>query len=106
MYISGCSYSNVSRDALVRRLPRGPAQRPNQGVGARPRLRQSGRGEKAQERLVGSQMCVLGCSCSDVHLEMLLFGGSRGVLHEGLVGVGQPDVIPPTIKSVSPTEMV
>ncbi|RWW86208.1 hypothetical protein BHE74_00005022 [Ensete ventricosum] len=33
-------------------------------------------------------MCVPGCSCLDVRLEMLLFGGSRGVLHEDLVGVG------------------
>ncbi|RRT47578.1 hypothetical protein B296_00040962 [Ensete ventricosum] len=35
-------------------------------------------------------MCVSGCYCSDVCLEMLLFGGSCGVLHEVLVGVGGP----------------
>ncbi|RWW41789.1 hypothetical protein BHE74_00052698 [Ensete ventricosum] len=33
-------------------------------------------------------MCVPGCSCSNVRLVMLLLGGSHGVLHEGLVGVG------------------
>ncbi|RZS16133.1 hypothetical protein BHM03_00048086 [Ensete ventricosum] len=44
-------------------------------------------------------MCILGCSCSDMCLKMLLFGGSRKVLHEGLVGVGAPDVAPSTIKS-------
>ncbi|RWW83287.1 hypothetical protein BHE74_00008215 [Ensete ventricosum] len=33
-------------------------------------------------------------------LRMLLFGGSDGVLHEGLVMVGAPDVAPPMIKSV------
>ncbi|RRT49069.1 hypothetical protein B296_00038264 [Ensete ventricosum] len=33
-------------------------------------------------------MCVPGCSCSNMHLVMLLLGGSHGVLHEGLVGVG------------------
>ncbi|RWW47801.1 hypothetical protein BHE74_00046179 [Ensete ventricosum] len=46
-------------------------------------------------------MCVSGCSCSDIRLEMLLFGVSHGVLHEGLVGVEAPDVTPPTMKSSS-----
>ncbi|RWW70209.1 hypothetical protein BHE74_00022120 [Ensete ventricosum] len=33
-------------------------------------------------------MCILGCSCLDVHPEMLLLGGSHEVLYESLVGVG------------------
>ncbi|RRT83919.1 hypothetical protein B296_00014327 [Ensete ventricosum] len=52
------------------------------------------------QRFAGSQMCISECFCSDVRLEMLLFYGSRGVLHEGLDGVGAPDVAPPTIKSM------
>ncbi|RWV93858.1 hypothetical protein GW17_00043653 [Ensete ventricosum] len=61
----------------------------------------SGRCEKVRERFAGSQMCISECFCSDVRLEMLLFYGSRGVLHEGLDGVGAHDVAPPTIKSMS-----
>ncbi|RZR81730.1 hypothetical protein BHM03_00008024 [Ensete ventricosum] len=41
-------------------------------------------------------MCLPGCSCLDVRLEMLLLGGSRGVLHEDLVGVGARPTEPPS----------
>ncbi|RWW09642.1 hypothetical protein GW17_00026860 [Ensete ventricosum] len=45
-------------------------------------------------------MCISRCFCSDVHLKMLLFGGSCGVIHESLVEVGKPDMAPQTIKSM------
>ncbi|RZS08987.1 hypothetical protein BHM03_00040028 [Ensete ventricosum] len=43
----------------------------------------------------------LGWVCSRACLELLLLGVCRGILHEGLIEVGMPDVAPPTIKSVS-----
>ncbi|RWW81583.1 hypothetical protein BHE74_00010006 [Ensete ventricosum] len=42
----------------------------------------------------------LGWVCSRACLELLLLGVCRGILHEGLIEVGMPDVAPPTIKSV------
>ncbi|RWW19074.1 hypothetical protein BHE74_00003963 [Ensete ventricosum] len=35
-----------------------------------------------------------------MRLGLLLLRVYRGILHEGLVGVGAPDVAPPTIKSL------
>ncbi|RRT59327.1 hypothetical protein B296_00036883 [Ensete ventricosum] len=51
-------------------------------------------------------MCISGCSCLDVRLKVVLFQGSREVLHEGLVGVEAPDVVTPTIKIALPKTLL
>ncbi|RWW60889.1 hypothetical protein BHE74_00032084 [Ensete ventricosum] len=45
--------------------------------------------------------------CSGACLGLLLLGVCRGILHEGLIRVGAPDVAPPRIKSMlQPAEMI
>ncbi|RWW89116.1 hypothetical protein BHE74_00001903 [Ensete ventricosum] len=56
-------------------------------------------------RELGRDRLGLGCASRDVparymRLETISFGDSRGILHEGLVGVGARDIAPLTIKSV------
>ncbi|RWW82734.1 hypothetical protein BHE74_00008788 [Ensete ventricosum] len=59
----------------------------------------SGRGSEPGRRRSGFGCASQGVLARTVRLETISLRGSHGVLHEGPVRVGAPDVAPPTIKS-------